>query len=117
MSSYQLSHDKYTALSFGLDHHIPAKTDPNLIYTEFECYYQNIVPKIKNLSDDQKCQQKCQLKIKLWSACEKYNRVKVPFKYKEIINKLSNNSNITLLRQDKGKGIVVIDRIKYTEKC
>ena len=54
MSSYQLSHDKYTALSFGLDHHIPAKTDPNLIYTEFECYYQNIVHKIENLSDAQK---------------------------------------------------------------
>ena len=26
MSSYQLSHDKYTTLSFGLDHHIPLKT-------------------------------------------------------------------------------------------
>ena len=113
MCSYQLSHGKYTALSFGLDHHILAKTDPNLIYTEFECYYQNIVPKIKSLSDDQKCQ----LKIKLRSACEKYNHVKVPFKYKEIINKLSNNSNVTLLRQDKGKGIVAIDRKKYTEKC
>ena len=113
MSSYQLSHDEYKALSFGLDHHIPSKTDSNLIYTGFECYYQNIVHKIENLSDDQKCQ----LKTKLRSACEKYNRVKVSFKYREIINKLSNNSNIILLRQDKGRGIVVIDRKKYTEKC
>ena len=48
ISLYQLSHDEYTALSFGLDHHIPAKTDPNLIYAEF-------VHKIENLSDDQKC--------------------------------------------------------------
>ena len=83
--SYQLSHDDYKALSFGLDHHIPSKTDSNLIYTDLECHYQNIVHKIENLSDDQKCQ----LKTKLRSACEKYNRVKVPFKYREIINKLS----------------------------
>ena len=113
MSSYQLSHDEYTALQFGLHHHIPPKTDPNLIYTMFKCYYQNIVYKIKNLSDDHKRQ----LKTKLGSACKKYNPVKVPFKYREIINKLSNNSNIILLPQDKEKGIVVIDRKKYTEKC
>ena len=113
MSSYQLSHGEYTALSFGLDHHIPLKTDPNLIYTEFECNYQNIVLKIKNLSDDKKCQ----LKTKVRSACEKYHRVKVPFKHKEITDKLSNNSNIILLRQDKARGIVAIGRKKYTEKC
>ena len=68
---------------------------------------------IKNDSDDQKCQ----LKTKLQIACEKYNRVKVPFKYREMINKLSNKSNIILLRQDKGRGIVVIDRKKCTENC
>ena len=36
MSSYELSDEEYTALSFRLDHNIPSKTDPNLIYTEFE---------------------------------------------------------------------------------
>ena len=113
MSSYQLSHDKYTALPFGLERHIPSETDPNLIYTEFECYYQNIVHKIENFSDDQKCQ----FKTKLQSDCEKCNRVKVPFKYREIINKLSRNSNIILLHQARGRGIVVVDRKKYTEKC
>ena len=60
--------------------------------------------------------QKCQLKTKLQSACKKYNRVIVPFKCREIINKLSNNSNIIFLRQNKGRGIAVIDRKKYTEK-
>ena len=65
------------------------------------------------MSDDQKYQ----LKAKLQSACQKYNRVKVPFKYWEIINKLSSNSDIILLRQDKGRGVVDIDQKKYTEKC
>ena len=97
MSSYQLSHDKYTALPFGLDHHIPLKTDSNLIYTKFKCYYQNIVHKIENWSD----YQKCQLKMNLWNACKKFNCVKVPFKYRGKMNKLSNNSNIILLCQDK----------------
>ena len=46
MPSYQLFHDEYTALPFALDYHIPSKADPNLFYTEFECYYQNIVHKI-----------------------------------------------------------------------
>ena len=34
-SSYQLSTDEYTALSYGLDHHIPARLNYNRIPTEF----------------------------------------------------------------------------------
>ena len=41
----------------------------------------------------------------------------MPYKYRKIVETLSNNKNIMLLRQDKGRGIVVINRIKYTEKC
>ena len=58
MSPYQLSHDEYKALSFELDHHILSKADANLIYTKFECYPENIVQKIENLSGNQKCQLK-----------------------------------------------------------
>ena len=54
------------------------------------------------MSDDRKCQ----FKTKIRSACEKYNRVRIPFKCRKIINKLSHNSNIILLCQDKGRGIV-----------
>ena len=43
MSSYELSDEECTALSFGLDDHIPSKTDAYLIYTEFETYYQSIL--------------------------------------------------------------------------
>ena len=32
MSSYELFHEEYTPLSFGLDHLIPSKTDANLIW-------------------------------------------------------------------------------------
>ena len=30
---------------------------------------------------------------------------------------LSNNHNICIMRQDKGRGVVIIDKLKYTAKC
>ena len=38
-SSYQLSDDELTALSYGLDHHIPNKLNCNRIHTKFEQFY------------------------------------------------------------------------------
>ena len=51
MSFYELSPKEYIALSFGLVHHIPSKTDANLIYNEFETYYQSIIHKLSNLPE------------------------------------------------------------------
>ena len=51
MSFYELSPKEYIALSFGLVHHIPSKTDANLIYSEFETYYQSIIHKLTNLPE------------------------------------------------------------------
>ena len=42
-SSYQLSDNELTALSYGLDHHIPNKLNRNRIHTEFEHFYQNLI--------------------------------------------------------------------------
>ena len=111
ISSYHLTHEEERALSYGLDHHIPSKTDPNLIYTEFETYFQSIKHKITNLPETQISH----LKTKLRNACEQYNNINVPNKEREII-KLKKNQNIMLLCQDKGRGIVTIDRNRYTNK-
>ena len=35
----------------------------------------------------------------------------------KINEKLSRNNSIMVLKQDKGRGVVVIDRKTYTEKC
>ena len=112
MSSYQLTQEEERALSYSLDHHIPSKTDPNLIYAEFESYFQSIRHKITNLPEIQILH----LKTKLRNACEQYNNINIPYKKREIINKLKKNQNIMLLRQDKGRGIVIIDRNRYTNK-
>ena len=112
MLSYELSNEEYIALPFGLHLHIPSKTDANLIYPEFETCYQSIIHKLTNLPETDISH----LKAKLRSACEKYNTIKIPYKEKEVINKLSKNPQITILRQDKGRGIVIMDKGKYTEK-
>ena len=99
-------------MSYGLDHHIPAKTDPNLIYIEFESYFQSIKHKITSLPETQISH----LNTKLRTACEQYNNISVPYKEREI-SKLKKKQNIMLLHQDNGTGIVIIDRNTYTNKC
>ena len=97
----------------GLDHQIPLKTDPNLTYTEFGSYFQGIKHKITNLPKIQILH----LKTKLRNTYEQYSNINVPYKEREIINKLKKTQNIMFLRQEKGRGIVIIDRKRYTYKC
>ena len=44
-------------------------------------------------------------------------KVKVPFRYRQAIKRLQNKKDIVILKQDKGKGVVMLNRSKYTEKC
>ena len=43
--------------------------------------------------------------------------IKVPCKHRETIRNLSNNQNVVIMKQDKGRGIVIMDRNKYFDKC
>ena len=36
---------------------------------------------------------------------------------KMIIDSLSKKQNISIMKQDKGRGVVVMNRSNYTEKC
>ena len=110
--SYQLSDDELTALSYGLDHHIPNKLNRNRIHTEFEEFYQNLIKDLSHILDENLTH----LKTKLRNTCEHYSKIHVPFKYKRIIDSLSKNQSIFIMKQDKGRGVVVMDRSKYTEK-
>ena len=56
------------------------------------------------------------IKTKLRSTCEKYSNIKVPHTKTKIISDLSKR-DIILLKEDKGRGVVVMDRSEYTEKC
>ena len=56
------------------------------------------------------------IKTKLRNTCEKYSKVKVLYKHRRIVLELSKNENIVILKQGKGRG-VVMDKYKYIEKC
>ena len=57
------------------------------------------------------------IKTKLRNRCEKYTKIKVPYKYKKIINELRKREEIAVLKADKGRGIVIMNKDKYPEKC
>ena len=101
------------ALSFGLDQHIPTTLNRNNLHTEFEYFYQNITNDISHLSEDDVIT----LKTKLRHICEKYSDTKVPYRYQKTIYTLRRNNNIVVLKQDKGGGLVILDKSNYIEKC
>ena len=39
------------------------------------------------------------------------------YKHRETIRNLSNNQNIVIMKQDKGRGATIMDRNKYFNKC
>ena len=57
-----------------------------------------------------------QLKSKLRNVCHKC-KIKVPYKYQHIIANLTNNKTIKVLKQDNGRGVVIMDSSKCMEKC
>ena len=42
-------------------------------------------------------------------VCYKYNNKKVPCKYQHIVPNLTNTKTIKVLKQDKGRGVVIMD--------
>ena len=41
----------------------------------------------------------------------------MPYKYRTIINELRKREDIAVLNADKGRGIAIMNRDKYHEKC
>ena len=84
-----------------------------MIYTEFEVFYQGLLTDIGNIPETE-----LQLiKTKLRSTWEKYKKIKVPYKYRKIINELIKREKIAVLKADKGRGIVIMNKHKYHQKC
>ena len=42
--------------------------------------------------------------------------IKVPYKYQKIIDHISWNKDIILIKQDKGHGVVILDKKDYIKK-
>ena len=112
-SSYTLTSEEEYALSFSLDQHIPTKNNTNNIKPKFESFFYHIQKHTKNL--DQELQDELTTKIR--RTCENYWKLKVPYKHQKIMDELSRNTDIIILRQDKGRGVTILDRKDYTQKC
>ena len=100
-------------IPFGLDEHIPSVCNRNKLFTEFEIFYQNILKDISHLNNDVMTS----LKTKLRYTCDKYSRIKVPYKYHNVINNLRRKKQLLILKQDKGRRVVLLDKTRYGEKC
>ena len=112
-SSDMLASDELVAFSHGLDHQIPIRNNRSNITTEFEYFYQNLLNHISHIPEVQLSQ----VKAKLRDACEKYCRIKISYKHRKTIGNLSKRNDVIILKQDKGRGLVLMDKNKYTEKC
>ena len=80
---------------------------------QIEYFYPNLFNDISHLPEVQLSQ----LKSKLRDTCEEYWRIKIPYKHLKTIENLSKQEDVIILKQDKGRGVVLMDRNKYTEKC
>ena len=109
----KLSRDEEIALLYGLDQHIPSNLNKTDIEAEFEQLYQGLLKDISNIPE----QNLSTLKTKLRNTCEKYTQIKVPYKYQQTVKRLSKNQNVVIMKQDKGHGVVIMDKSKYQQKC
>ena len=112
-SSFALTEEEMTAFAYGLDHHIPTNINKKAIFTEFEQFFQTLLRDISHIPENELNR----IKTKLRNTCEKYCNVKVPYKCRDIVYKLSKKEDIVILNQDKGRGVVLMNRHKYTDKC
>ena len=112
-SSYDLTAEETHILSFGLDHQIPAKMDENMVKTEFEAFYYHLDKQLRHLT----AEERDRMKTKIRNSCENYYQIKHSTKVDEVIAKLAKNKNVMVLKQDKGRGVVLMDRSRYIEKC
>ena len=62
-------------------------------------------------------QQKLSLKTNFLNAYNKYSKVKINSDDKNIIEGLYKNDKIAGLRQDKGRGVVILNKTDYINKC
>ena len=62
-------------------------------------------------------QRQDELKRKIRRTCENYSRINAPYRYQKIIDNISINKGIILIKQDKGRGVVILDKKHSIEKC
>ena len=96
-----------------MQQHIQVKLNKHTIKTDFEAFYQSLLNNISHISENDISL----IKTKLGSTYEKYSNVYVPYKNRRFVENLAKNNSIVIMKQDKGRSIVIMDQHNYTKKC
>lgn len=112
-SSYKLTINQEKALSESLDQHIPSTNDSTQLQAQFETFYCKLTDNLSDISTDNNIT----LKTKLLDTYVKYNDIQPRYPFKNEMDNLRRNKSLTLIRQDKGRGVVILERNDYNEKC
>ena len=115
-SGYDLSEEEQRILSFSLDHYIPGKDRGMKSKAEFERFYQSILNSTNHLNHLPE-RERMNLKTKFLDTYRKYSGIRLNSDHEAILKNLYSNKDIVILRQDKGRGVVIMDRTKYVEKA
>ena len=110
-----MSDNEIRVLSKTLDHYVPPLNDRKSKRTqvEFERFYCSILENATKLS----VETKLTLKTKFLDTFKEYKSIKISSNDQHIINQLYKNKEIVVLRQDKGRGVVILNRTDYITKC
>ena len=114
-SRYTLSDDEYRVLSYSLDHYVPGRDNGKRTQVEFEKFYQEILDQTGHLAHLTE-PEKIELKTKFMDTFSKFSKIKIPDEQRKILEKLYKNPDLVILRQDKGRGVVILDRSIYVDK-
>ena len=108
----KLTDKQKDALSRGLEQHIPSKNNRISIQTQFEQFYQRLPT-----TEDQTAEAKTEIKSKVLETYTKYMDIETPYVYEKEVSELKKNKNISILKQDKGRGVVILNKQTYNNKC
>ena len=112
MSSYKLSDEELDILKNGLSFSIPPlKISKSDVFTSFEMLNRIFKEDLNNSSDASR------VKAELSHLCNAYYYNYSPsattLKKHRILKRLKSNSNIVIMKPDKGNGVVILDRVVY----
>ena len=71
-------------------------------------FYQSILNSTEHLKHLTE-RERINLKEKFLSTYNKYSKVRLPEDHVTVLRELHRNSDIIILRQDKGRGVVIMD--------
>ena len=83
---------------------------------EFERFYQSILNSTDHLNHLSE-RERINLKAKFLETFNKYSTVRLPKEHETVLNGLYRNRDIVILRQDKGRGVVILDKNVYVSKA